>query len=366
MFKFKKIALLSIISMLFTQCKKDDPITPVETLTKVELGKLIFFDNTLSNPGGQSCGTCHNSEVAFSDPFHSVVSPGIFDGLFGNRNAPMVSYSMFIPPLRYDNVDETHIGGLFWDGRVNSLEEQAKKPFFNPLEMNITDLDMFAEKVKASSFYGSFSKIYGETSDPNVLLDNVVDAIATFERSAEVNPFSSKFDYYLKGQASLTSLEKLGLDLFTDTLKAKCALCHIIEPDPASGKVLFTDFTYDNIGIPRNKFNPFYGIPKKHNPDGAAYVDLGLGFTTKSTDNNGQFRVPSLRNVAITAPYFHNGAFSSLEEAVHFYNKRDVEPMAPPEVADHVNKDELGDLKLTEAEETAVVAFLKTLTDGYK
>lgn len=350
---------------LFSQCEKDEKFEP--SLTKEQVGKLIFFDKTLSNPVGQSCGSCHASNVAFSDPAHSNISPGAVDGLFGNRNAPTVSYAMFSPELHFDNVDSIYIGGQFWDGRVNSLEEQAKKPFFNPLEMNISDLTMFISKVKNSDFYSSFAKLYGETSDQNKILDNVADAIAAFERSPEVNPFSSKFDYYLKRQAPLTSLENAGMELFKDTAKAKCANCHIIDPDPVSGNILFTDFTYDNIGVPKNRFNPFYRMPPQYNPDGAAFIDFGLAKTTNSFDNNGQFKVSTLRNIALTAPYFHNGVFGTLEEVVHFYNERDVDPLiAAPEIKGNVNNEELGDLHLTPDEEKAIVAFLKTLTDGYK
>lgn len=274
---------------------------------------------------------------------------------------------MFSPELHFDNVDSIYIGGQFWDGRVNSLEEQAKKIFFNPLEMNISDLTMFVSKVKNSDFYSSFAKLYGETTDQNKILDNVADAIAAFERSPEVNPFSSKFDYYLKRLAPLTSLENAGMELFKDTAKAKCANCHIIDPDPVSGNILFTDFTYDNIGVPKNRFNPFYRMPPQYNPDGAAFIDFGLAKTTNSFDNNGQFKVSTLRNIALTAPYFHNGVFGTLEEVVHFYNERDVDPLiAAPEIKGNVNNEELGDLHLTPDEEKAIVAFLKTLTDGYK
>jgi cytochrome c peroxidase len=360
------LTLSALLTLSLTSCKDDDPIETSAKLSKQDVGKLIFFDQNLSNPAGQSCGTCHAGGFAFTDPLHSIVSPGIVDGLFGDRNAPSVSYAQFSPLFHYDNNEGLYIGGQFWDGRAATLEEQATKPFFNPLEMNNTDVDMLATKIRTAAYYNDFVNIYGNISDNNELLNKIADAIATFERSDEVSPFTSKFDYYKKGEAILTPMEEKGMALFMDTLKGKCALCHLIEPDPISGKILFTDFTYDNIGIPKNKFNPFYKIPSKHNPAGAGYIDLGLGKTTKSSDNDGQFKVPTLRNIAVTAPYFHNGAFASLEEAVHFYNARDVEPFPAPEIKETVNKDELGDLKLTEDEEQAIVAFLKTLTDGYK
>jgi cytochrome c peroxidase len=360
---FKFTCILSLV-LLFTGCKEESPIET--SLSKVQVGKLIFFDSNLSNPIGQSCASCHNSNVAFTDPNHSDISPGVVDGLFGNRNAPTVSYSKYSPALYYSNTDSTYIGGLFWDGRANDLKEQAQKPFFNQLEMNNLDLNMLVQKVKSASYYISFLKIYGEANDQRTFLNNVADAIATFESSDEVNPFTSKFDYFIQGKVALSASEMSGMKLFKDTLKAKCANCHNINPDNQSGRILFTDFSYDNIGVPKNKFNPFYQMEAQYNSDGASFVDLGLFKTTGLQENKGQFKVPTLRNIAITAPYFHNGVYASLKEVVHFYNKRDVDPLiGTPEVPDNVNKEELGDLKLTDAEELQIVEFLNTLTDGY-
>ncbi len=362
----KLISFCALSVVLLAQCARDNDYEDVKLPTKAEVGRLLFFDESLSNPVGQSCATCHDPLAAFSDPGHSIVTPGIVDGLFGNRNAPSASYTMFSPSFYFDDTEELYIGGQFLDGRAKTLEDQAKLPLTNPVEMNNTDLAMVAGKIRAASYFNSLVELYGDMSNDDVLLNNIADAIAEFERSPEVNPFTSKFDYVMDGKATFTTLEQQGMEVFMDTLKGKCALCHIIDPDPNSGKILFTDFTYDNIGIPKNLFNPFYAIPSEHNPDGADFIDLGLAETTKSPENNGQFKVPSLRNVAITAPYFHNGAITSLEEAVHFYNVRDVETFDPAEVEETVNKDELGNLGLTLQEEMALVAFLKTLTDGYK
>ena len=354
--------------IILTSCNKTIDASSIEYVDKIKLGKLIFMDKNLSNPTGQSCSGCHASAASFSDLNHNIVSPGAVNGLFGNRNAPMASYSMYIPPLHYDHVDSTYVGGLFWDGRVNTLEEQAQKPFMNPLEMNNSSVSVLMQKVKNADYYSLFTKVYGNTGDDNIAFKNVADAIANYERSPELNPFTSKYDYYLKGQATLTAQEQRGLLLFNDTLKAKCGNCHISTVDEESGKVLFTDFTYDNIGVPKNAYNPFYTIPTAFNTMGSNYVDYGLGSILKDPAQQGKFRVPSLRNIALTAPYFHNGVFGTLEEVVHFYNKRDVagSGFAKPEVPATVNKDESGDLKLTAQEEADIVAFIKTLTDGYK
>ena len=359
------IVVFCLTTVLFS-CEDDRDYTSVTPIDKVVLGKSLFFDKNLSNPIGQSCATCHSPQTGFSDLNHSIVSEGAVDGLFGNRNAPIVSYTMFSPTLHYDSVDETYIGGLFLDGRVNSLEEQAKKPFLNPLEMNLTNIDMLVLKLRQANYYGLYQKVYGNSQDSQTIFNNITDAIATFEKSKEVNPFSSKYDYYLKGQATLTQLELQGLQLFNDSTKGNCAACHISDPDEDSGKVLFTDFTYDNIGVPKNPKNPFYTIPSANNPLGSSAIDYGLGLIVNDANHNGKFKVPTLRNVAISAPYFHNGFYNTLEEVVHFYNSRDVEAFPAPEVPQTVNNNELGNLGLTIAEEKAIVAFMKTLTDGYK
>lgn len=360
-----KTSLVIVSVILLVSCKKDKDIKTVVQNDKIQLGKKLFFDKNLSNPIGQSCSSCHSPETGFSDLNHSLVSEGAVDGLFGNRNAPNVSYAMFSSPLYYDFVDSTYVGGFFYDGRVNSLKEQATKPFFNPLEMNIENVGMLISKVRTASYFSLYKDVYGDITDENKALKNIADAIAAYEQSSEVNPFSSKYDYYLKGQAALTLQEQRGLKVFTDTAKGKCANCHIIDPDEELGKPLFTDFTYDNIGLPKNTNNPFYTMSAAYNPLGASYTDNGLGGFLNNSSYNGMFKVPTLRNVAISAPYFHNGLFNTLEEVVRFYNKRDS-LFTNPEVPATVNKTELGKLKLNSQEEKDLVAFLKTLTDGYK
>lgn len=367
MIQFKKTQCLFVLVLLvvFMSCKKDKNIVIVEQNDKIKLGKKLFFDKGLSNPIGQSCSSCHSPETGFSDLNHNIVSEGAVDGLFGNRNAPNVSYAMFSMPLHFDYVDSTYVGGFFHDGRVNSLQEQATKPFFNPLEMNIENVSMLIFKLRSSNYFSLYREVYGDITDEDKALKNIADAIAAYEQSSEVNPFTSKFDYYLKGQAVFTAQELRGMKVFTDTAKGKCANCHIIDADEETGKVLFTDFTYDNIGLPKNVNNPYYTMSSNYNPLGASYIDNGLGAFLNNSSFNGQFKVPSLRNVAISAPYFHNGVFNTLEETVHFYNKRDS--LFPnPEVPANVNKTELGKLKLSSQEEKDLVAFLKTLTDGYQ
>ncbi len=184
--------------------------------------------------------------------------------------------------------------------------------------------------------------------------------------SAELNQFSSKYDLFLQGKVKLTEQEMRGLALFESEKKGHCAECHPSQPGPEQELPLFTDFTYDNLGVPRNPANPYHYLPKLLNPDGTQFVDLGLGGIVKKSEENGKFRVPTLRNVAVTAPYMHNGIFKTLRQVVVFYNTRDVGPWPEPEVPQNVNREELGNLRLTEQEVDDIVTFLHTLTDGYE
>jgi cytochrome c peroxidase len=333
----------------------------ITTLTlEQELGKKIFFDPALSNPTGQSCASCHAPGKAFADPANRNISPGASPHKFGHRNASAVTYAAYTPPLTYDSVEETYSGGLFWDGRANTLAEQALGPLLNPLEMNTTKEQLY-QKIQKAPYKNVFLKVYGEQAlnNPELASAKIAQAIAAFEKTKEVNPFTSKFDYYKQGKAQLTQEELLGLKLFEDPKKGNCAACHPTQKDEKTGKVLFTDFTYDNIGLPAGEE---IKARKKDNYQ----PDLGLGAIVKDRKQNGKFRVPSLRNVAITGPYFHNGSFKTLEETVQFYNQRNSGKFGPPEVNENVNQDELGNLKLTEPEVKAITAFMKTLTDGYK
>ncbi len=366
------IAVSAIVTtVLFYSCKKNDYVQPITATptpeSMVDLGDRLFFDNSLSSPAGQSCGSCHAMGTAFSDPSHNMVSPGIVSGLFGNRNAPTATYTKFNPVFHYSPPDSSYVGGLFVDGRVNTLEEQAQKPFLNPLEMGNVSVASVITNLENSPSYPYYVKVFGEVGDINTAYNNMASAIAAFERSDTLNAFTSKFDYYMQGKASLTAEEQTGMNLFMDTNRAKCVNCHLITPDAASGKILFTDFSYENDGVPKNTYNPYYTIPSTYNPLGYSYIDLGLGAIISDSNYYGTFRTPTLRNVAVTAPYFHNGVFGTLEEVVHFYNTRDVAGAGwpAPEYASTIDHVETGNQGLSAAEEADIVAFLKTLTDGY-
>jgi cytochrome c peroxidase len=355
-----------VILLLVGACGEDEKpkLTPIE-----QLGKKLYFDENLSSPTGQSCASCHDPAAGFADPDQDKpCSEGANKGLFGNRNSPSAAYAAFSPDFHFDAAEGLYVGGQFWDGRAKDLAEQAKGPFLNPLEMAMKDEAAVVAQVKQAEYAGLFKQVFGDDALDDVMkaYDKIAEAIAAFEKSDEVNPFSSKYDLYLAGEVQLTDQERRGLKLFEDEAKGNCAACHISQPTSDQPKPLFTDFTYDNLGTPKNKNNPFYTLGPEHNPDGASWVDLGLGGELKEAAENGKHKVPTLRNIASTAPYLHNGVFKTLKEVVDFYNKRDVGTFDPPEVAENVNTDELGDLGLTDAEVADIVAFLETLTDGYK
>lgn len=364
----KAFALL-LLFIALTACKKEtveppvtynnyDAETDYEGLSDMEiLGKKLFFDKSLSNPGGQSCASCHSIKDGFTDPNHTAFSFGAISALVGTRNAPSIAYMKYSSALYYNNIDSTYMGGFFWDGRANSLEAQAIKPLLNPIEMNNTSLTQIYNKLQNVSYADLFIKIYGSGAfdDSTATVQFALSAISAYERSAQVNSFSSKYDAWLNGEAQLTMQELRGLALFNDTAKGNCAACHPSDGDNSFGVPLFTDFSYDNIGVPHNPLSPMPG------------PDYGLGAHISNPLLNGKFKVPTLRNIALTAPYFHNGLFNTLEDVVKFYARRDsVGLFAPPEVNQNVNKNELGNLNLSDQEIKDIAAFLNTLTDGYK
>jgi cytochrome c peroxidase len=334
------------------------------------IGKNIFFDTTLSNPVGQSCASCHDPKLGFAN--NAVVTSGANPELFGNRNTPSIAYSSFSPSFKYDVVEGNivPVGGQFLDGRENTLEDQVLGPFLNPLEMGNKSKVELVEKIKNSTNWQSLIthfKLF-EASEAEIL-SSVSKAIAAYETSSELVKFTSKYDYWLQGKANLNSLEILGFVTFERIDKGNCAACHTLKKSSAEDKPLLTDFTYDNIGVPINPNNPYYQMKKIYNPQGQNYIDYGLGKSTRIKDANylGMFKVPTLRNVELTAPYMHNGVFNSLKQVVEFYNSRDQESKwGKPEVPFNVNELELGDLNLTELEIDGLVAFMLTLTDGYQ
>jgi cytochrome c peroxidase len=339
-------------------------------MTKAQLGSAAFADPSLSRPAGQACTDCHALNRAFTDPESDrSTSGGAVVGRFGPRNSPTVMYARYVPPLHFDRDTNQFVGGLFWDGRAATLEEQASGPLVNPLEMNNADKAAVVAALRTASYADAFRAIYGATSldDVEHASANLVDAIATYERSPELSPFSSKYDRYLAGSATLTPQELRGLAIFEDPVRGNCASCHPSRPAPDGTPPLFTNFTYANVGIPKYTNSKFLAQPPELNPDGQAFVDHGLMKTVDDPREDGKFRVPTLRNVARTGPYGHNGYFANLEWMLDFLNTRDVGspdtgPWAWPEVAANLES-RVGHLGLTQNDVFDLLAFLETLTD---
>jgi cytochrome c peroxidase len=393
----KRYAILTaVVGVVLLLCgtlatAQESSLSPQE-----ELGKSLFFDMNLSLNANQSCATCHGPGVGYTGPQEALniagsVYEGSASGRFGNRKPPAAAYAGDSPVFFWNKEDEVWMGGVFWDGRATGetlgdpLAEQAMGPFLNPLEMALPDAATLCQKVADADYADAFVAVWGDGSldcaaDTEGVYERIARSIATYERSSEVNTFSSKYDYYLAGKVQLTDQEALGLKLFEGEEKANCAACHPNKPGPNGEPPLFTDFSYDNLGVPANPDLPFYNETDV-NPLGKDWVDLGLGAYLQSAGYDasiyepemGKVKVPTLRNVDLrpspdfVKAYMHNGYFKSLEDIVHFYNTRDVAgaDWPAPEYAPTVNHDELGDLHLTQEEEDALVAFLKTLSDGY-
>lgn len=375
-----------------------DALTPQE-----RLGKLLFFDESLSARGNQSCATCHAPEAGWvggKEIFNKTgsVYEGSISGRFGNRKPPSAAYATFAPSFHLMHPHHAmFVGGNFWDGRATGTTlgspaaDQAMGPFLNPVEHALPDASALVDKVCSGNYVSLFKQVWGTSAcdDVNKAYGYIARAIAAYEGSSEVNQFSSKYDEFLAGRAKLTPQEEQGLQLFGG--KARCSTCHPHQPTRGGAAPLFTDFTFENLGIPANPDNPFYADTAA-NPKGRNWRDEGLGgflatagvYRQYASSQTGRHRVPTLRNVdrrphaAFVKAYGHNGYFKSLEAIVHFYNTRDLLPSCAgesarlgvecwprPEVVENVNSRQLGRLGLTVDEEAAVVAFLRTLSDGY-
>lgn len=415
--KGRLIAALITVTGLFVLITATAVASPILS-PKEALGEAIFFDESLSINQNQSCASCHDPEAGWTGPLtdtneHGAVYEGSIPGRFGDRKPPSAAYAT-LSPIFHQDKKGLWVGGNFWDGRAtgemlgNPAADQAVGPFLNPMEQALPDSACVVYRVCTATYPTSFEDVWGvgvcaitwpsdieivcategtsvtlSTADrakSNQAYGQIALSIAAYEASSTVNAFTSKYDYSFVGKVKLTKEEQKGFAIFQG--KGKCRLCH------SSGKnALFTDFTFDNLGIPQNPDNPA-GV----NP---AFVDSGLGGFLKNAGYGedvylaewGKHKVPTLRNVDLrpdeefVKAYGHNGYFKTLEGIVHFYNTRDVLPECPgayteaqalaencwpaPEVLENVNTDELGNLGLTPDEEAALVAFLKILSDGY-
>jgi len=321
-------------------------------LTDVEkLGKLVYESKLLSWNQTQSCATCHNNATGFADLNNVAVSLGDDGVSTGGRNAPTSAYCGLSPVLHQDKAGE-YVGGMFWDGRATGsrlhdpLAEQAQGPPLNPVEMNMPDVRTIIERIASDSeIFFLFTTVYGADAfaDVNVAYDNLARAVASYERSAEVTRFSSRYD-----TGALNAQELRGKKLFSQN----CTTCHSMA-QLGGGFPLFTNYKYANAGVPKNQ-------ALENDPNCAyRYPDLGLGGFLGDPAQNGKFKTPTLRNIALTAPYSHNGYFTTLKEMVSFMNNRSG---FTPEVADNLST-AVGNLGLADSQVVDIVAFLNSLTD---
>jgi cytochrome c peroxidase len=345
----------------------------VDPPTKEQLGAQLFSDPQLSQPAGQSCADCHAPSAAFRDPESDhATSAGAIAGRFGSRNAPTAMYAAFSPPLHFDAATGGWVGGLFWDGHASSLAEQAGFPLLHPLEMNNPDKASVVAAIRGSRYAQRFRDVFGATAldDVDAAFAHACEALAAFERTARFAPFSSRYDRYLAGQAALTAPEQRGLAIFEDPRRGNCASCHPSRPGADGARPLFTSFGYANLGIPTYRNSGFFAQPAAFNPDGDHYVDHGLMTTVGDPAQDGKFRIPTLRNIARTAPYGHNGYFENLQYMIDFLSSRDgmstdpsVGAWAGPEIPATVDHAHVGHLGLSPQDIDDLVAFLGTLTD---
>ncbi len=370
------------------------PGLPSETLSTVgELGRQIFLDPSLSASGKMSCATCHDPSAGHAAPGSGSGNIGTPDGgtqldVQGFRKAPSLRYLRFAPAFNFD-AEGTPNGGFMRDGRFGSLAEQASKPFFEPHEMALADSAALAAKARVAPWAAAFRAQFGESvfDDPARALDRIAYALAAYQKEdPDFARFDSKYDAFLAGKTKLSDSEMRGLALFNDPRKGNCAACHPASTPANAPGPLFTDFSYDNLGVPRN--------PKiRANADPNRF-DLGLcgpfrADLTGRTDLCGAFKVPTLRNVALGGPYFHNGRFETLKEVLRFYVRRDTNPEEwyprlpdgsidkfddlPAAWKGNVNTSEApynrkpGDAPaLNDAEIDDLIAFLNTLNDGWQ
>ncbi len=384
------LAILSsvVVATALAGCGPDS----APTMTKAELGEQLFSDKNLSKHRTQSCATCHDPERAFIDSREgldgrvSAVSLGDDGVSLGDRNTPTAAYAAFAPRFSLESSRSRHnkqkqnklyegpVGGQFLDGRESDLEGQAGGPPLNPIEMGMADKASVVARLQENPAYvEALRGLYGGAifDDPEAAYAAMAESIAAFEKTSRFAPFDSKYDRSLRGEATLSFMELTGKSLFFSQF-TNCAICHQLHGngDPIKKfEETFSGYEYHNLGVPVNE-----AVRAKN---GVTEVDRGLNSRPEINDpsHDGKFKTPTLRNVAVTGPYMHNGVFRDLRTVILFYesytnpsgraeNPETKKPWARPEVDATVSRDllEVGDA-LTDTEVDALVCFLRTLTD---
>lgn len=317
------------------------------------IGRSLFFDSGLSRPIGQSCYNCHLPHSAFAGT--GAVAEGAVSGRFGIRNVPTLMYAALIPSMaleeRYDDEGVESMvweGGLFHDGRAQDQFEQVKEPFFASNEMNLRDEAELAARLRSAGYGERIRRWIGEEAwqDDQRLSYFAYRALVEFLKEPVFRPFDARIDDFLAGDhEALDEAERRGLEVFRGA--GKCADCHLLEA-ASWQEPLLSDYGYDNVGAPSR-----------------GEKDPGLGGHTNRPEELGLFRAPTLRNVALTAPYMHNGSIATLKEVMEFYNRRDLEPdrWGPTDYPQTVNRTDMGDLRLTDQQVEDLTALMDSFTD---
>jgi cytochrome c peroxidase len=343
-----------------------------------DLGRALYFDVNMSQQRTQSCGSCHDPARAFIDwrdnGVAAAASLGADGHSLGDRQAPTVSYAALSPRF-HRREDGSYAGGQFWDGRAATLAEQAEGPPLNPIEMALPDAATLVQRLQENPNYArEFPALFGAEvfADPAAALQAFGESLQAFESTEFFSPFDSKYDRYLRGEYAPTEEELLGITLFFSNQFTNCNQCHQLQTFPEAERETFSNYAFENIGVPVNaRLRAANGL-------GADYVDRGLLEHPDIADpaQAGRFKVPTLRNVALTAPYMHNGVFAELRTVLLFYNKylargskaqinpETGAPWGEPEVAENLALDKLeAGRALDERSINALLAFLRMLTD---
>jgi cytochrome c peroxidase len=388
--KLKLLTAAIAASIGLAGCSSNDAGDKPALDTKEALGEKLFFDTNLSQNRTQSCATCHNPDRAFIDdrPDENgkipAVSLGDDDTSLGDRNAPTAAYALISPKFGH----ETHprfnskqpdyvgfVGGQFLDGRELDLKGQAGGPPTNPIEMGMPDKASVVARIKENPDYiAAFKSLYEDTifDDDEAAYGAMAQSIGNFEKTAQFAPFDSKYDRFLREEYTYNPASKAaaGKALFFSQQFTNCATCHQLHPN-GTEKETFSNYEYHNLGVPANE------SIRLVNGKEAGFIDQGLLDNPAVSDEKekGKYKVPTLRNVAVTEPYMHNGVFQDLKTVVEFYdmylpgsehltNPETGAPWKDPEVPETVALTELKDApKLTDEKVEHLVCFMRTLTD---
>ncbi|WP_296655177.1 cytochrome c peroxidase [Paraburkholderia sp.] len=398
------------------------PVAPLTAMA--QLGKQLFFDPALSGSGQQSCASCHSPAHAYGPPNGlDVQQGGIAMNQQGHRPPPSLMYlyrqpNFSIGPDASESDDAATVvqqataaanvvksqkvaggastsvemvpqGGLFWDGRADTLQQQAYGPLLNPVEMANTSIEQVSAKLEKSPYAKSFTQLFGSRifNDPKMVVSEAMFAISRYQvEDPSFHPYNSKYDRWLEGHARLTQAELRGMRLFNDPNKANCAGCHVSKPGKDGLPPMFTDYQYEALGVPRN-----HKLEQNQNPH---FFDLGVCGPYRmdfkeQTQYCGMFLTPTLRNAATRAVFFHNGIYHTLDQVMAFYNERNTNPgklyphgpdgeiekyddiparfQKNVDVIDAPFDRKFGDKPaMTQSDIQDIIAFLKTLDDGYK